>query len=154
MNQFCPICNKYYSKRNPRVNAHLKYSNPEETEFTCRNCNLAEFYYRNPDKLKSKSIFWQWWWKRRIYRVMKYYENKRSMLKTFTENRTPQEIKIENKLRSLTRDQILEILEKHNIKFKPEVLEEIKKSESIDVIVMIPIFDIPLDELENTLKSY
>lgn len=68
--------------------------------------------------------------------------------------RTPLERKLEEKLRTLSKEQILEILDKHNIKFKKEVLEEIMNDPSIERIVMIPIFDIPLDELEKTLKDY
>lgn len=72
------------------------------------------------------------------------------------ENRSPLEIRVEEKLRTLSVEQILEILQKYNIKFKDEVLKEILKNgeSKKDSIAMIPIFDIPLDELEKTLSDY
>lgn len=79
----CPVCGRCYTKRNYRVNAHLKYNNPEETEFTCRNCNTAEYYYRHPEKYEMKSAFWKWWWKKRIRIVMEYYKKNRIILKVF-----------------------------------------------------------------------
>jgi hypothetical protein len=56
--------------------------------------------------------------------------------------------KLETKLRTLSKEQLLEILEKHGIKvFEPETATK-------ESIVMIPIFDIPLDKLEKTLENY
>jgi len=58
------------------------------------------------------------------------------------------EHKLEIKIRSLTKEQILEILTKHNIKVTdPENATHLG-------IVMIPIFDIPHLELEKTLEDY
>ena len=56
--------------------------------------------------------------------------------------------KLEAKLRSMTKEQILEVLTKHNIRvLDPENATHIG-------IVMIPIFDIPHLELEKTLENY
>jgi hypothetical protein len=85
MEEKCPICEQLYTKRNPKVNAHLKYQNPEETMVSCRNCNTAEYYYRQPGKISLMSSFWKWWWRKRIKLVMKYYKENRIILKTLNQ---------------------------------------------------------------------
>lgn len=55
--EICPICRKFYSKRNPKVVYHLQYSPIEKYIYACKSCNYAEYLSRH---WLWPLSFWQW----------------------------------------------------------------------------------------------
>lgn len=47
MENQCPICKKIYSRENPKEEYHLRYKEPAEATFACKECNWIEFLFRH-----------------------------------------------------------------------------------------------------------